>query len=202
MAEGRERFVILTGGPGAGKSTLLAALARAGHPTYAEAGRAVLQRLRADGDPDLPARDPERFGRLMLERDLASYAAAAATAAAADGGADADRRRWHFFDHAIPCLAGYFRLVDRPLPASVDQAIRENRYQATVFVAPPWRAIYRQDAERRQTWVEAHQVHAALVATYPAYGYRLVELPLGSVEERVAFVLRTLEGVVPEPPDR
>ena len=62
-------------------------------------------------------------------------------------------------------------------------------YDRRVFVAPPWPAIFRQDAERRQTLDEAERTYEALVAAYAGFGYELVELPRATVGERVRFVL-------------
>ena len=68
--------------------------------------------------------------------------------------------------------------------------MRSYPYNSKVFVAPPWPAIFAQDAERKQTPDEAEWTYRALVGTYADYGYELVELPRVSVAERVEFVLK------------
>jgi predicted ATPase len=94
-----------------------------------------------------------------------------------------------FFDRGIPDIAGYLTLCGLPIPDAVERAARKLRYRRTVFIAPPWRDIFTQDAERKQDFAEAERTHAAMTAIYPRYGYELVELPRASVAERVAFVL-------------
>jgi predicted ATPase len=63
-----------------------------------------------------------------------------------------------------------------------------------VFVAPPWREIYVNDAERGQDWAEAVRSYDALVAGYAAVGYPLIELPRVDVPARLEFVLAHLRG--------
>jgi predicted ATPase len=69
------------------------------------------------------------------------------------------------------------------------KAVAVFRYSRRVFVAPPWPAIFRQDAERKQTLDEAERTYEALIAAYGNLGYELVKLPRLSVEDRVRFVL-------------
>ncbi|MDW7640613.1 AAA family ATPase, partial [Klebsiella pneumoniae] len=66
-------------------------------------------------------------------------------------------------------------------------AIAKFRYNRTVFIAPPWREIYVQDAERKQSYDVAVATYHAMVKTYRLYDYQLIELPCVSVEERVDF---------------
>lgn len=172
-----ERFHVITGGPGSGKTSLIDALAHAGYARTVEAGRAIIQdQLAIDGSA-LPWRDPSAFAELMLSWDMRSYRMAEATAGPV------------FFDRGVTDLAGYLTLVGRPVPPHVARAAERFRYNRRVFIAPPWPAIYTQDAERRQTQEEAVRTYEALVAAYTAFGYELVSLPLKSVEERVRFVL-------------
>ncbi len=171
---------IITGGPGAGKTTLIEALERAGYGRTVEAGRAVIQAQVATGGTALPWIDPSAFAALMIEHELRSYREAA-------GGAGA-----MFFDRGLPDIVGYLKLSGRPVPLSLDSLCRTHRYNVRVFIAPPWPEIYAQDAERKQSFEEAVRTYDVMVATYPAYGYELIELPRASVAERVRFMLAHL----------
>lgn len=173
----RERFHVITGGPGSGKTSLVDALARAGHAHAVEAGRAIIQDQLAIDGPALPWRDPLAFAELMLSWELRSYRMAEAMSGPV------------FFDRGVTDLLGYLTLVGRPVPAHIARAAERFRYNRRVFVAPPWPAIYAQDAERKQTLEEAVRTYEALVTAYADCGYELVRLPLVSVEERARFVL-------------
>jgi predicted ATPase len=177
---GFDRFFVVTGGPGSGKSTLLAALGASGLATTEEAGRRVIQDQSLIGGEALPWRDPLLFAEMMLTLDMRSHHAAAA----AEGPV--------LFDRGVPDIIGYLGLVGRPVPDHMSRAAAAFRYNETVFVAPHWPEIYRNDAERRQDPAEAERTHAAMVAVYGRLGYRLVELPRAPVAERVAFVRSTI----------
>jgi len=178
MPNSTDNLIIITGGPGSGKSALVDALAAAGFDTAPEGGRALIrQQVRIGGTAHL---DVDRFAELGLSWDLRSYDWALT------------RTGPVFFDHGLPGVPAFYTMAGRPVPAHVDTAARLCAYRRMVFVAPPWRAIYRNDDERRQTWPEALAVHRAVREVYPRYGYQLVELPRVSVPERVEFVLRQL----------
>lgn len=180
MVDASNRFVVVTGGPGSGKSTLIEALAAAGHAVMPEAGRAVIREELAIGGQGLPWADRMRFAELMLAQDLRSHEAAQAQAG------------FVFFDRGIPDVAGYLGLCGLPLPEAVRHAAEAYRYRRVVLIAPPWPEIFAQDAERKQDLAEAQRTYEAMVATYPRYGYSLLELPRAGVAERVAFVLAHL----------
>ena len=116
----------------------------------------------------------------MLSWELRSYRAAAAESGPV------------FFDRGVPDMVGYFRLLGRPAPSHVTRSAERFRYNRRVFLAPPWPAIFTQDAERKQTPEEAERTYEAMVAAYSSSGYHLVALPLASVEERVRFVLANI----------
>jgi len=177
-----DNLIVITGGPGSGKTSLIAALGAVGFDVTVEAGRGVIQDQVAIGGNALPWRDPAAFAELMLAWEMRSYHMAR------------DRPGPVFFDRGVPDVLGYLRLMQVPVPAHVAKAAETFRYHRRVFIAPPWRAIFRQDAERRQDFAEAERTHAAMAATYASLGYELVSLPCEPVEGRVRFITGVLEG--------
>jgi len=177
MTQNADSLFVVTGGPGSGKSTLIDALEAAGYPRTIEAGRGVIQDQAAIGGAALPWRDPALFAELMLCWEMRSYHMARAQAGPA------------FFDRGVPDVLSYLRLLGRPVPTHMAKAAATFRYNRRVFIAPPWREIFRQDAERKQSFEEAVRTYEAMVATYSDLGYELVELPRAAVAERVRFVI-------------
>jgi predicted ATPase len=166
----RPHFFALTGGPGAGKTTLIRALQALGETCVEESARWLIQ-----GAARRKAARPMdgELGRLMLARDVAAFHAASGRT---------------FFDRGVVDAWATARLGGLPCPEA-DAAVRDCRYNRTAFVAPPWKAIYVQDAERTQTWSHAKMVFEVCAEAYEAAGYTLVEIPLASPEDRARFLL-------------
>jgi len=179
VSEHARRLFVLTGGPGSGKSTLIDALERAGYARSVEAGRGIIQDQVRIGGHALPWGDQRLFAELMLSWELRSYRLAEQV----DGAV--------FFDRGVVDVTGYLRLVGLPVPDHVRKAAEVFRYNPRVFVAPPWREIFRSDAERKQDWDEAVRTYEAVADAYQSNGYELVQLPRVSVSERVRFVVET-----------
>ncbi|MGP4021614.1 AAA family ATPase [Saccharopolyspora sp. 5N708] len=175
-----QRFVVITGGPGAGKTTLIDRLAAAGFARSAEAGRGVITDQIAIGGRALPWADPELFAELMLSWELRSYHQAC------------EETGTVIFDRGLPDIIGYLRLNGLPVPEHVHTAAKAFRYRARVLLAPFWPEIYDQDSERTQSAAEAERTCQHVATAYADYGYELVRLPRGPVEERVGFVLDEL----------
>ncbi len=171
-------FYVLTGGPGAGKTSVLTALSARGYKCVPESGRAVIKDEVRLGGTALPWADKAAFALRMEEMDRQSHEEASTVLP-----------QPLFFDRGLPDVLGYLSLEGLTVPDSLRRACDERRYANVVFIAPPWEAIYTRDAERKQDFAEAQRTFVMMAQTYADLGYRLIELPLGSVEMRAAFIL-------------
>ena len=173
-------LVAISGGPGAGKTTLLLELERRGFRCSPEVARQIIQeQVRSDGDA-LPWADRVRYCRLMLERSVAAFLE------------HTDSTEIVFFDRGIPDALCYSRLAGLPLEDEILTVCRHYRYDAKVFLAPPWGEIYVTDPERWQDFDEAVRTYDLMVTTYRDCGYEVVEIPRVSPEERADFIVREL----------
>ena len=133
----QQNFIVITGGPGGGKTTLVETLAASGFLAVEEAGRRIIQEQRSCGGNATHDGDRIAFRRLMFEDALQTYQRMT------------DFTGPVFFDRGLPDLIGYSRLIGAPVPSWLQQAVKNYRYNETVFIAPAWQEIFRQDDERR-----------------------------------------------------
>ena len=170
--------VVLTGGPGAGKTTLLATLASMGYATIDDSARAIIAERVASGLSRRPGR-PE-FAHEILRRDIEKYVTRPQTSS------------WVFFDRGLVDALGLLHEVS-PIPGEELRALLARYpFHPSVFVLPPWEAIYANDAERDQTYGEGVEVYEKILRWYRSCGYDVDEVPRLPVTERARHVLRVL----------
>lgn len=172
------RFVV-TGGPGAGKTTTLAALAERGFLYIPESARTIIGQRKAAGLSPRPA--PEQFGAEMLTADIAKYRETPV------------HTQPVFFDRSVWDALGFLYFQGALSEAEVAVYGQEFQYNETVFWMPPWREIYRVDAERDQGFAEAITVGENIRQWYRRWHYSIIEVPRGSVEERAELILQTIK---------
>ena len=166
--------IVIAGGPGSGKSTLLRALADSGEACYEECSRVLIREQIAIAGPLVPWGDLPAFAQECGRRMRSQLA-------------DSARHQRCFFDRGLPDLIGY--LAHGGFSAPDEWRELSRAYTATVFFAPPWREIYVNDVERPQTFAEAVALSLHIHRTYEDYGFRLVELIKGPIDERRRQVL-------------
>jgi predicted ATPase len=170
--------IAITGGPGAGKTTLLLALQARGYTIVGDSPRTIIQNRRSRGLSPRPS--ASEFVHETLRMDIENFVRHAATPGHV------------FFDRSVlDALGG----LDRVAPLNESELsvwLSKYRYFSKVFVLPPWRAIYVNDAERDHTFEHAESVYSATQEWYRRCRYQLVEVPRVSVAERCTYVLQEL----------
>ena len=177
----RERFVI-SGGPGTGKSALLEALAGSGEVCYPEVSRQLIREQMLHGTKLLPWNDLAGFAYECVARMRAQIA-------------DSARHARAFFDRGLPDVVGYLRHGG---VVPVNALRKDSRaYTPVVFFAPPWREIYVNDSERPQSFEESVALSVQIRRTYVEFGFVVIDLERGSVQERVRQVRKFLDNARP-----
>ncbi|RKS25313.1 putative ATPase [Flavobacterium endophyticum] len=177
-----EYFYILTGGPGVGKTAVLDELQKSGYSTVPETARAIIKEQIATAGEALPWKNKERYMELMLLASVESYKDAAAAASLSP----------LFFDRGILDAFCYAAIIGKDPTSEMQEIATTYRYSSTVFIFPPWKAIYETDSERKQDWNEAEATFEQMKKTYEAYGYKVIEVPKGTVAERKDFILHQI----------
>jgi predicted ATPase len=170
--------IVITGAPGAGKTTLLLALQARGHIIVGDTARTIIRDRRSRGLSPRP--DPYTFAQEILRIDVENFDHHASNSGPV------------FFERGVlDALCGLDQIS--PLTESdLSMWLSKYQYFPNVFVLPPWKAIYENDAERDHTFEHAEWVNTIAQAWYRRCGYQVLEVPMVSVDERCKFVLETL----------
>lgn len=174
------RKIVITGGPGTGKTSVIDHLKSQGHFCLAEISREVILAARQQGVEQLFLTDPLLFSQKLLEGRIAQYEQVE------------NEARTVFFDRGIPDVVAYMDYFKTSYPEHFNEACRNHRYD-TIFLLPPWKEIYRSDNERYESFEQAKDIHKALKVTYQNYGYTPIEVPVGTVQNRVNFIKSQLK---------
>ena len=177
---GTTNFYVITGCSGGGKSTLLSELEQRGYRVFPEPGRQIVKEQQSVGGDGLPWKNSTKFAELCVSRAMYFYNAALLLDPPV------------FFDRSvIDNIAGIERLRV-PIPVYFPRTLVQYRYAPRVFMVPPWREIFAQDAERRHSYAEAEQEFYGLQQAYKANHYEVILIPKLSVHEREDFIERAL----------
>ena len=167
--------IVLTGGPGAGKTAILEALAQAGMRVAPDVARDIIRERKKAGLSPRPS--PVEFGRETLKRNVFNY----------DDAARSERAT--FFERGVGDSVGSLYIHGFISYSEAQSLMRQYRYDQPVFVVPPWQEIYTTDSERDQTFEESVKVFDEIVAWYQRFEYTVKEVPIGTIESRVSYLL-------------
>ena len=170
--------IVFAGGPGSGKSTLLRALQLRGYAVAADSARDIIQARKSRLLSPRPP--PLEFAQAILRQDIQQY------------DEQASRSGLIFFERGVVDAIGMLHALGALQDNELQEFLLAYPYHRQVFLFPPWEAIYANDAERDQTFVEAERVYRGASEWYQRCGYELVEVPKVGVVERCAYVLQVL----------
>lgn len=173
--------IVITGGPSSGKTCLIEHLQSKGFSCMPEISREVIIEAQKLGVEQLFLEDPILFSKKLLKGRLKQYQ-------------DQNHKKedYLFYDRGLPDVTAYMDYTNTLYPNFFSETCNNHRYDM-VFLLPPWKEIYKQDNERYETYDEAVKIHTFLLEGYQKYGYTIIEIPHGTLEERKDFILNTLK---------
>lgn len=182
------RRYIITGAPGAGKTTILAALRDRGYAVVDEAATDVNVRYHARGH-DEPWREEGFIDAItLLQRERQEQPVPPTTAV-------------QVFDRSPICTLALADYLERPvtptLAREVDRVVAQGIYQPRVFIVRLLGFIT-PTAVRRITYAQSVAFERFHEQAYRDHGFELVDVPAGTLEERVDLVDRCIRADVSE----
>lgn len=178
------KFIVISGCSGGGKSTLLSELSSNGYTVVVEVGREIVKEQLAVNGNITPWENPQAFCEILITRSIAAYKQAKETTTA--------KEHVIFFDRSFLEGVSYYQSLQIKDANKYNHYIDDLRYYQTIFMAPPWEEIFRQDEERKHSFEDAVDEYTRLLKFYSEYGYRIIELPKVSVRARVQFLLSSI----------
>ena len=173
----QKEIIVIIGGPGTGKTTIIDGLVAKGHCCYPEISREVTLEEKKQGIEQLFLEKPLLFSELLLEGRKKQFQ-----------NATKEPHEIVFIDRGIPDVLAYMHYIGDSYPATFDAACREHTY-SKIFILPPWEEIYISDAERYENFEQAKLIYNHLTETYQNYGYKLIEVPKDTMNNRILFIL-------------
>ena len=173
----QKEIIVIIGGPGTGKTTIIDGLVAKGHCCYPEISREVTLEAKKQGIEQLFLEKPLLSSELLLEGRKKQFQ-----------NATKEPHEIVFIDRGIPDVLAYMHYIGDSYPATFDAACREHTY-SKIFILPPWEEIYISDAERYENFEQAKLIYNHLTETYQNYGYKLIEVPKDTMNNRILFIL-------------
>lgn len=177
-AQQRNNFYVVTGCSGGGKSSVIEALKTQGFPCVDEPGREIAKEQSRRGGDGTPWQDQRKFRDLLLVRYKQLFEQTG------EGTLPV------FFDRGLPEVLAASRLLGISVPDEARILAVNYRYARQVFGMPPWAELFKNDAERRHSFADALTEYPLTLEAYRECGYEWIEVPKGSVTERVKFILQ------------
>lgn len=170
--------IVLTGAPGTGKTSIIEQLERR-FTCHKEISREIISQQISINGNITPWDNLEAFSDCVIDKREKQFKSCT--------------KGLHFFDRSIIDSIAYLEYGNLKLKSKWKKQALSNRYYKNVFITPPWKEIYRNDSERKETFEQATQIHKALINTYKNYNYNLIEVPCSSIPERVQFIIKHIE---------
>ena len=178
----KKQLIVLIGGPGTGKTTLINALIEKGYRCYPEVSREVILNAQKEGIDQLFLEKPLLFSEMLLQGRIKQHQDACN-----------ETHELVFLDRGIPDVVAYLDFVNSDYPTDFATACDTYKYDQ-LFLLPPWEEIYQSDNERYESFEQATQLYEFLVKTYSKFGYQITEVPKGTVQKRVEFILNSIQS--------
>jgi len=176
---GNRKYFIITGAPSTGKSSVVNELIKRGYVCHDEIARQVIKENQGKNNNLLPWVDMLAFSDEVysrMEKLVASL------------GNDT----LCFLDRSMVDLIGYMNFANQEAPVRYAEGAKKAGYSPDVFYMPFWKDIFANDEQRLESTEEAMKIDKSLRSAYTDLGFNLVEVPIGSIEERVDYILEQL----------
>lgn len=179
--------IVITGGPATGKTAIIDYLRSSGYLCFEEVIRKLTAAAKDSGDikeihsnPIALVSDSEKFNQTLINLRIDDFL----TSQHLDTNP-------YFFDRGMPDVLAYMSYFNQPIKADFINVCEKHKYDY-MFLLPPWELIFTDDEERFETFEQATDIYYHLRDTYNRFGYNVIEVPFGAIEDRAQFILNSI----------
>jgi predicted ATPase len=165
---------------GGGKSTILQEISKLEYKCITEPARQILKEQRTAGKNGTPDKNPALFNELMLEKMISDYESNLGDSSII------------IFDRGIADVVAYAELLKTDKTAAL-KAANEYKYNCHVFMFDAWEEIYTNDDERKMSFELSVGFAKSVRNVYMSLGYEIVDVPFVSIDERVEFIMKSIQ---------
>lgn len=174
-----KKRIIISGAPGTGKTSIINKLLLDGEKCHPEMSREIISEQLAIKGSKTPWQDLDKFTELVIKKRTEQFHSA--------------NSPLEYYDRSVIDSFAYILKDNLKIKSQWKSLANKNRYFKKVFLAPPWKEIYKKDAERQEDFETAEQIHLFLLKAYYMYDYQVIIIPKTNVYERVEFIQKQIE---------
>lgn len=174
------KHFIITGAPSTGKSSVVNELIQRGYVCHDEIARQVIKENQDRNNNLVPWVDMLAFSDEVFRRmEILN--------------SSLPKDQLCFLDRSMVDLIGYMDFGGGVAPTRYAEGAKVAGYSNRVFYMPFWEGIFANDEQRKESVEEAMNIDIALRKAYTELGFELIEVPKGTVSERVDYILDVLK---------
>jgi len=171
--------IVISGGPGVGKTTTIQELQKINYATIPEAFSVLYQEAQEKENLDIFCTDRTQLHHQVFEKQCAL-------------------EKLHEDKTVILCdrsavdIIGFTSYYKNHMSDHFFDAIAQHRYNLVFFLDPLPIHLYQNSDIRRESWHTSLIIHDHIKKGYEQLNYELINVPFGTIQDRLDFILNHL----------